>query len=402
VKALATTILFLLTLDGVACALLAWDQVGPVEILIWTLSLGVAALIGEVLDASFSAIEEKRRAKVAVFLGTMQLSLLVLALVLAAGKPSPGLLGFLSNVLAGYALLVLMLVHLTPHPRGVVGHALALIALAALHGGGLAAWAVSSGLGLTGLYLGLDHHLRLLATHRVGDTPYTGLALRRTAVLVLPVALALGLAVARLAPERAPVVVPDPVEQGYVPLDENKEERELDLRALRALLLAAIGGAVAIYAVGRWLARSKGGDPKSIETPEPLRGRLERIRPEAKGRKRLPEYPGRRGRIVRAYLNLLRGAERVGFPRRPDETPEEFASLLGEPRAPLARVTEVFARTRYGPGDPSDQDVAEAEGGADAVLGHLARQPPKRRHVVRDAEETPRSFDSGTGPGPGQ
>jgi hypothetical protein len=399
VKALATTVLFLLTLDGVACALLAWDQLGALEIVIWTLALGVAVLIGEVLDASFSTIEEKRRGRMAVFLGTMQLSLLVLALVLAAGKPSPGLLGFLSNVLAGYALLVLMLVHLTPHPRGVVGHALALIALAALHGGALAAWAVSSGLGLTGLYLGLDHHIRLLATHRVDDTPYTGVALRRTAALVLPVALALGLAVARLAPERAPVVVPDPVEQGYVPVNENKEERQLDLRALRALVLAGVGGAVAIYAVGRWLARSKGAEPKSIETPEPLRGKLERIRPEVKRARPLPEYPGRRGRIVRAYLNLLRGAERIGFPRRPDETPEEFAMLLREPRAPLTHVTEVFARARYGPGDPTDQDVVEAEGSTDAVLGHLARHPPKRRRIVRDAEEATGSFDSATARG---
>jgi hypothetical protein len=332
----------------------------------------------------------------------MQLSLLVLALVLAAGKPSPGLLGFLSNVLAGYALLVLMLVHLTPHPRGVVGHALALIALAALHGGGLAAWAVASGLGLTGLYLGLDHHIHLLAAHRVDDAPYAGLALRRAAVLVLPVALVLGLAVASLAPERAAVVVPDPVDEGYVPMDENKEKRALDLEALRALVLAGLAGAVAIYAVGRWLARSKGGEPKSIETPEPLRGRLERIRPRVKRARALPEYPGRRGRIVRAYLNLLRGAERVGLPRRPDETPEEFAALLGEPRATLARVTELFAQARYGPADPTDKDVAEAEGGSDAVLGYLAQQPPKQRRLVRDAEEATPSVDSATGPGGGR
>ena len=87
---------------------------------------------------------------------------------------------------------------------------------------------------------------------------------------------------------------------------------------------------------------------------------------------------------MRAYLNLLRGAERAGFPRRPDETPEEFASALGEPRGPLGSTTETFARARYGPGEPTDADVQAAEGGVDAVLGHLARQPPKRRHVVRD------------------
>lgn len=385
-SALSSAILYLLLLDGVACALLAWSDVTATGLGLWALGLGAAGLVGERLATPFSVIEMKRREKIAVFLGTIQLSLLVLALVLAAAKPRPDLLGFLSEVLAGYALVVLGLRHLTPYPRGVVGHALALIALAALRGGGLGAWAVSSALGLTGLFLGLDHHIRLLSAHRIDDGPYTALALWRTAVLVVPVAVLLGLAVAQLAPEAAPVVVPDPVEEGYVPLEDEKEKRELDLKALRALLLAGIAGAVGIYAVGRWLARSKAGEVQSIETPEPLRGKLERIRPEAKRTRALPEYPGRRGRIVRAYLNLLRGAERAGFPRRPSETPEEFASALGEPRAPLGSTTETFARARYGPGEPTDADVQAAEGGVDAVLGHLARQPPKRRHVVRDAD----------------
>ncbi len=387
-KALSSAILYLLVLDGVACALLAWGGVTATELVLWALGLGAAGLVGERLATPFSAIEMKRRDKIAVFLGTIQLSLLVLALVLAAAKPRPDLLGFLSDVLAGYALVVLGLRHLTPHPRGVVGHALALIALAALRGGGLGAWAVSSALGLTGLFLGLDHHIRLLAAHRIDDGPYTALALWRTAVLVIPVALILGFAVAQLAPEAAPVVVPDPVEEGYVPPEDQKEERELDLKALRALVLAAIAGAVAIYAVGRWLARSRGGEVKSIETPEPLRGKLERIRPEARRTRALPEYPGRRGRIVRAYLNLLRGAERAGFPRQASETPDEFASALGEPRAPLGSTTDTFTRARYGPGEPTDADVQAAEGGVDAVLGHLAREPPKRRRVVRDADET--------------
>jgi hypothetical protein len=386
VRAWSSTILYLLLLDGVACALLAWGDASSLELVLWALGLGAVGLLGERLEEPFSAIETKRRDRIAVFLGTIQLSLLVLALVLAAAKPRPDLLGFLSEVLSGYALVVLGLRHLTTHPRGVVGHALALVTLAALRGGGLGAWAVSSALGLTGLFLGLDHHARLLSAHRVDDGPHVARALGRTAILVVPVAVLLGVTVARLAPEAAPVVVPDPVEEGYVPLEEDDERRELDLKALRALLLAGIGGAVAIYAVGRWLARARRGETKAIETPEPLRGKLEPIRPEAKGTRALPEYPGRRGRIVRAYLNLLRGAERVGFPRRPGETPEEFASALGEPQEALASATDTFVRARYGPGEPTEADVQAAEGGADAVLGHLARQPPKRRRVVRDAD----------------
>jgi hypothetical protein len=178
-------------------------------------------------------------------------------------------------------------------------------------------------------------------------------------------------------------------EEGYVPLDEDEDKRRFDPRALRAIVLAGLGGAVAVYFVGRLLNRGRKGDPKSIETPEPLRGRLERIRPEGQRRSRaLPEYRGKRGRVVQAYMNLLRGAERVGFPRRPHETADEFAEALVEPKATLATTTEIFVRARYGSSEVTDDDVAQAEGGSDAVLAHLSRQPPRRRRVVRDADAT--------------
>ena len=94
---------------------------------------------------------------------------------------------------------------------------------------------------------------------------------------------------------------------------------------------------------------------------------------------------------MRAYLALLRGAARAGFPRRPDETPAEFASALDEPRAPLTEATDVFVRARYGPFDLTDGDVAQAERGVAAVLEHLERRPPRRRQdVARDAEDPPR------------
>jgi hypothetical protein len=176
-------------------------------------------------------------------------------------------------------------------------------------------------------------------------------------------------------------------EEGYVPLEEAGGDREIDMRAVRITVLAGVGGAIAVYFLGRLLNRSKAGDPGKIETPQPLRGRLERIRPDTRRPRAVPDYPGRRGRIVRAYLNLLRGAERVGFPRAPHETPDEFAGALRQPREPLEAATEVFVRARYGRDEPTDDDVARAEGGADAVLAHLSRAPPRRRPgVVRDAE----------------
>lgn len=383
-SALASAVLYLLVLDGVATAMLAWGQTTPLGLAGWAVALGVALGLGERAGLELASIEAKRRDRVAVFLGAIHVSVLVLALVLSVGSPTPYLLGFLTSVLSGYALLVLLLVRLTPHPRAAVGHSLALIALACLKGGPLAAWAASSALALTGLLVGLEHHVLLLAAHRVDDRPHAARAFWRAALLVLPVALVVGAAVHRFAPEE---VVEETVveEEGYVPL-EAKEKRELDMRALRVLVLTGVFGAVGVYVVGRWIVRSKRGEPKSIETPEPLKGAVERIRPKPRESRSLPEYRGSRGRIVRAYLNILRGAERAGFPRRPSETPDEFAAALAEPREPLEDATGTFVCARYGAAPLSDQDVTRAEAGADAVLAHLSRHP-RRRRVVRDADE---------------
>jgi hypothetical protein len=392
VRTLSSVVLYLLALDGVACATLAWTDPSTLELVGWALGLGVIQIVGERLGPSFATIEAKRRDRLGTFLGTIQLSVLVLALVLAAAQFSPGLLRFLTNVLVGYQVVAVLLVHLTPQPRGLVGQSLALIALACLRGGPLGAWAAGSALGLTGLYVGLEHHSRLLAMHRVDEEPHGPRALWRTLLTVVPVAVLVGVAVVRLDPEAKQLAQPVvEEEEGYVPLDENKEKQEFDPRALRAIVLAGLGGAIAVYVVGRILNRGRKGEPKSIETPEPLRGRLERIRPEGRRRSRaLPSYRGARGRVVRAYMHLLRGAERVGFPRRPHETAEEFAEALAEPRETLETTTEIFVRARYGSEEVTEDDVARAEGGSEAVLAHLGRRPPRRRRVIRDADAAPR------------
>jgi hypothetical protein len=382
-RALGSTVLYLLALDGVACALLAWTNTSPSGLAGWAIALAVALAVGERAGEAFAAIEAKRRDRVAVFLGTVQLSVLVLALVLAAGKPTPGLLGFLAGVLSGYQLLVLALTRLAPQARGVVGQSLALVFLACLRGGPLGAWAAASALALVGLYVGLDHHARLLAAHRLDDAGHAARAVGLSALVVLPVALAVGLAIHAAAPEARPDPPPELVDDSYRPLEE-KPKRELDTRALRSIVIAGLAGAVAVYVVGRWIVRSKRGVKGSIEAPEPLRGALERIRPDERQRRALPSYPGRRGRIVQAYLRMLRGTERLGFPRRPDETPAQFARALAEPRAPLAEATEVFVRARYGPSDMADGDVQAAERGVAAVLAHVEQHPPRRRVVVRD------------------
>jgi hypothetical protein len=385
-RALAASVLYLLSLDAVACAMLAWTDLGPLGLAGWAVALAAALGVGERLGDALASIEAKRRDRLAVFLGTLQLGVLVLALVLASARPTPGLLRFLAEVLSGYQLLVLALARLTPHARSAVAHSLALVALASLRGGPLGAWAASSALALVGLYVGLDHHARLLASHRLEESPHAARALGLSAALVLPVALAVGLAVHAAAPEARPGPPPERADDTYRPLGE-EPKRDLDTRALRSIVVTGLLGAVAVYFVGRWLVRSKSREKAAIETPEPLRGTLERIRPDARPSRALPEYPGRRGKIVRAYLGLLRGAGGSGFPRRPDETPTEFASALAEPSAPLAEATDVFVRARYGPFDLTDDDVQTAERSVAAVLDHLARRPPRRRpDVVKDTD----------------
>jgi hypothetical protein len=202
---------------------------------------------------------------------------------------------------------------------------------------------------------------------------------------MLPVALAVGLAVGVASPEARPGPAPEVADDSYKPIDE-QPKRELDTRALRSMVVAGLVGAVGVYFVGRWIVRSKRGDKKAIEVPEPLRGALERIRPEERRHRALPEYPGRRGKIVRAYLQLLAAAERAGFARKPDETPAEFARALDDPRAPLASATDAFERARYSALELGDADVARAERDVAAVVEHLQHRPRRRRRVVKEED----------------
>jgi hypothetical protein len=387
-KALGTVLLYALALDSLVCATVAWGEASPGRVVAWAVGLAVALGVGERLAETFAVIEAKRRDRVAIFLGTLQLSVLVLAVVLASASPTPERLRFLTGVLSGYLLLVLALARLTPHPRGVVGQSLALVAIACLRGGPVAAWAAASSLALVALYVGLGHHARLLASHRLDDSTHAARALSRSALLVLPVALAVGLGAYLAAPGPRPGPAPQAADDTYRPIDE-KPERELDTQALRSIVIAGLAGAVAVYFLGRWIVRSKRGEKTSFETPEPLRGALERIRPEEPHARAAAGYSGRRGRVVRAYLRLLRAAEEVGFPRRPDETPAEFAAALAEPKSPLTEATEVFLRARYGPFDLTAADVAQADRSTAAVVAHLDGHPPRRRgDVVQRAEPT--------------
>jgi hypothetical protein len=154
VARLRTFLLYAFACDATLCALVAWDEtVSASTLFLWTLAVAGALALGESLENSFATIDADHRGRMAVFLGSLQLSILVLALILAAIKPSADLLRFLANVLSGYFLLVLALVRLAPHPRPVLGHGFALTVLAGLQGGPVGVWATLSAFSLAALFL---------------------------------------------------------------------------------------------------------------------------------------------------------------------------------------------------------------------------------------------------------
>jgi hypothetical protein len=367
---LRTLVLGAFACSTTLCALVAWDEaVSAGTLFLWTVAVASALALGEGLEGNFAVLDPDHRGRMTVFLGSLQLSVLVLALIVAAVKPQAGLLRFIANVLAGYFLLVLALARLAPHPRAVLGHGFALTVLAGLQGGPVGAWATLSSFSLSALFLGVDHHARLFMAFRVDPTDQGALVLRRTAVVVLPATLGLCVFLAL-----------SPLEPGHGQDFgvRGRHEREMNRSAVRAVILTVLAGTGAVYFAGRLFVRSSKGETAPLEGVEPLKGEVRRIAADD-AVARHPELPGARVRVIKSYLRLLDAAARLGFARRAEETPYEFASELGEPRAQLADVTEAFVRARYGPWEPAAQDVEVAERQTDRALEYLRQKPPKPR-----------------------
>jgi Domain of unknown function (DUF4129) len=369
---LRTLVLYAFACDATLCALVAWDEtVGASHLFLWSLAIAGALALGESLEGTFAALDADNRGRMAGFLGALQLSVLAFSLILAAVKPSADLLRFLASVLSGYFLLVLALVRLVPHPRPVLGHGFALAMFAGLQVGPVGAWATLSSFSLAALFLGVDHHARLFAAFRLDPGQHGDQVLTRTATVVLPAAICLGAFLALSPSGEAPV-------RGFAV--RGRQDREVNRSAVRAVIVAALMGTVAVYVVGRLLVRSGKGEKAPLEGTEPLKGEVRRIVPDARATSDAG-YPGMRGRVIRTYLRLLGGAAKAGFARRPEETPHEFAAALGEPRPVLVDVTEAFVRARYGPWEPGEQEVEKAERQTDRALEYLRKTPPRPREA---------------------
>ena len=95
-------------------------------------------------------------------------------------------------------------------------------------------------------------------------------------------------------------------------------------------------------------------------------------------RRRLREM-GPRQAIIALYVAALRLAARRGYPRRPGQTPREYAAevsaRLPQARDALGRMTETFVAVRYGGHPADDSHVARMQALAGALRKVLRRAP---------------------------
>ncbi len=122
------------------------------------------------------------------------------------------------------------------------------------------------------------------------------------------------------------------------------------------------------------------------------RGREGRQRGAENGsRLRLPGARSPREQVVRYYLSLARRAAAQGLPRRPAQTPAEYAASL-QPRLPeaqqeLAALTDAFVEARYSRHDVSTEGSRRARGNWERVRDALRTW--QRARIAAEKADTP-------------
>jgi hypothetical protein len=103
-----------------------------------------------------------------------------------------------------------------------------------------------------------------------------------------------------------------------------------------------------------------------------------------------------RGLIQYFYVSLLQRAARLGWARRPGETPLEFsrelATRLPQQEQALTDLTEAFLRARYSPRPVADADAQRARRPWEEIRGAL------RLRRLRSLSPEPPDRDEGAGP----
>jgi hypothetical protein len=355
--------LYAFSLLAVAGALLAWAP-GEAGLLAFAAAgLAAALVIGEAAGGIFDAgVERTGRLRLRVTTGAAYGGLVVLALTAAVGSGDPRVL---RNVAVLFTLLqaaLLLLVDLGRTHVAPVANALLLVVVAALHGGTIAAVSVTGALALLGAFLALDHAARVLQAYPRSRGALLGPTLGRAAATLAPVVLGLSLVF---------VLFPAPPYSRVRFTIANRAQDEEVAAAYRRLVALALVGSALVFGVVRLLRRDRGKAAPLEETLAVERG-VEEPLPETTPSVRR-EYRGRRGRIVRAYVDVLGRARSSGFRARPSQTPLDLAALLPVPAGPLATLTGLFVGARYGPDEPSEEQAVAAEHAAREVAAALRR-----------------------------
>jgi hypothetical protein len=223
--------------------------------------------------------------------------------------------------------------------------------------------AVTAYLGLLVYFLTFDHFVRRLSAYPQSSAPLLGAAVLQATVIAAPLVLGMAGFFAAVSPSPYTRLLLDLRSAASAP-------RELEHVFARLVLLALLGSGV-VFGLRRALGSAPVQEPPSDEVVEPERGPEEAFEVARTRRKRA--YPGRRGRIVRAYVRFLAEAERRGLLRRPSQTPAAIAAEIREPALPLGRLTELFMGARYGSEDPDEEQVRAAETAARTILDSRAR-----------------------------
>jgi hypothetical protein len=353
--------LYLLSLTSCVAALAAWRPGwidGPVRPWIAAGVLAAAALAGQASHDKLSLLADRlgrgrfRSAGASAHGAVVALGLLGLFV------RSPQASESAVRGLVVFQPLFLLLAGLGRSHQGTLLNAAALTLFAALAGGPLAAGAVIACATLTLVFLAADHHARLLTEYPVAEAPGPGLLWREA----IPAAAALGGLLALFF-----AAVPPKPFAAFVPvMPAASMPPELLTRLLLQLLGLAFFAGLLFYLLLRVSGRLGEGAAEPEHEQAVARRRAEPA-PAAAAAPPEPPVTGVRAQVIRLYLKVLEQLARRGRPRRPHQTPAEFARGL-EPAVEAGALTGLFVRARYGRDEMSDDDLRRADEAARAVL----------------------------------
>jgi hypothetical protein len=361
--------LYLLSLLALASAGIAWSRATPLLLVGYVVALAGALVLGQLLADALSGVGAagwRKRARLFALSGFV----LTAFVTLLGSLASPDFAAQATDTYAFLQPLALLLGEFLGLQVAALVGALVLVVLAGFAGGATAEVAVTGFVGLLAFFLTFDHGVRRLLA-RPAHAPHLLLAVARDAARTAGPVL-LGLAVFFWLFPPAPSA--DLFEAGRQRLPTPQEAR----RAYEWLALLGLAGGALVFGLRR-LFRG-GGDAaaplvESVETQVESEEILDPPLPLD------PRYGAARGRVIRAYVRLVARARAAGLDIATYLTPREIERHFRAQTAALPLLTAIFMNARYGPDEPTSDDVRTAEHAAQEVGAGLV--PRKGRRAQR-------------------